>query len=348
MAAPQHSSTEDRPAGAASALQTSRAAHALVLSEERDSGLADALERSGFGVLRLSADPEDILTRVDALEPLPHLVVGHGALGALALEVAAGLPSVRAVATIGAAATPESEAAAAALGRPLLLLHAPEDVNVPVHDAARLYKAARHPRSFIALDGADHALSAARDAAFAGEMIARWAARYLDERPDETTDEAADDPSRAEAYRSARSSVARTESGLRTRVGVRGFALSADEPSSVGGTETAPTPVDYLAVALSSCTAMTLRMYADRKGWPLQAAVVSARQRKPQEGDAGARFERTVALSGDLDDEQRARLLEIADRCPVHRTLEGPVTVVTTLEASAAHPDPGSPETADA
>ena len=161
------------------------------------------------------------------------------------------------------------------------------------------------------------------DSRYAGHIISAWAQKYV---------EAKAEPSWYDDARDNRVAV-RTEQGLRTEMLANGFGLVADEPLSVGGTNSGPTPYDYLAAALGACTSMTLRMYADRKKWPLEAVTVKVRHQKvhaeDSQGDAAGgkarkldRFERVIALNGSLDDEQRARLLEIANRCPVHRTLE--------------------------
>lgn len=309
-------------------------AHALVLAERPvASALVAALAEAGLGVLRCAAEglgASDVLECVSRLPPgaAPHLLVGLGIGGAAALLAAPQLPSVRTVATVGAEMRPEDETAlAAALSdgeRAYLFLHAPADAH-----AAELYRLARHPKGLLSLPGADHELSQEADARYVGRLIAAWAEPYL-----------ALAPARAAAYALERSSVARTGAGLRTRVSVRGFELAADEPVGVGGEETAPTPSDYLAVALASCAAMTVRMYADRKNWPLEAVTVRARQRKAAEGEKIARFERTVELAGELDDEQRARLLEIANRCPVHRLLESGARIVAEPEETIGTPSP--------
>ena len=303
----------------------------------------------------------------------PEVVIGHSLGGAVVLAVAPELPSVRAVATIAAPANPEhiiqhiagdvatirSEGEAevllagrpftirrhflddissvplgesiATLERPLLVLHSPIDATVGVENAAEIFQAARHPKSFISLDTADHLISEDADARYVAEVIASWASRYISgdlashAQPDLTVD----------APESV--TVVRTERGCRTEILSNGFPLVADEPRQVGGTNTGPTPYDYLLTALGSCTAMTLRMYADKKEWPLESVTVRLSHRKIHARDCAEcesaegfvdTIERGVELEGPLDDAQRARLLEIADRCPVHKTLHGEVVVL--------------------
>ena len=220
----------------------------------------------------------------------------------------------------------------------LLLLHSPVDTVVDVDNARRLYEAARHPKSFVSLDDADHLLSDTADARYAAEVIAAWADRYLPAAPPVAVeDEEPDDVART--YDDHRV-VATNTDGLRAELRARGFTFTVDEPRSLGGTEAGPTPYDHVAAALASCTVLTLRMYADRKGWPLEevrAEVFHERVHaedcatcEHEEGDIGV-LTRTLSLTGDLDDDQRDRLLRIADRCPVHRTLEGQIEVHTAL-----------------
>ena len=219
-----------------------------------------------------------------------------------------------------------------ALGRALLVFHAPQDATVGVEQARHIFEAARHPKSFVSLDGADHLLTRPDDARYVADVLAAWAGRYLCP-PDE--------PALAEAASGyADDTVTATvgAAGLNTEVQARGFRLAADEPARVGGTEAGPTPYDYLGAALAACTAMTLRHYADRKGLPLAGAAVAVTHDRVHATDCArcetesgqvSRLTRTVRLDGALDEDQRARLLEIADKCPVHRTLEGEVDVVT-------------------
>lgn len=224
------------------------------------------------------------------------------------------------------------------LGAALLVMHSPIDQTVGVDNARRIYEAARHPKSFVSLDGADHLLTRAGDARFAAAMLATWASRYLDDdvpAPLETapTPEVAAEPGW----------VTVTENGkgpYGQRIAAGQHVLSADEPAPVGH-DTGPSPYDLLLASLGACTSMTLRMYASRKKWPLKSVTVSLRHSRIHAADCAEcdtqtghldRVERTIQLVGDLDDEQRQRLLEIADRCPVHRTLHSEIDVRTTME----------------
>jgi uncharacterized OsmC-like protein/fermentation-respiration switch protein FrsA (DUF1100 family) len=303
----------------------------------------------------------------------PKILVGHSLGGAAVLRAAERIPSAAAVATIGAPASPvhvsrlladsreqieaegEGEVVLAGrrfrirkeflddleehamqevirgLRRPLLILHAPRDEIVGIENAAEIFQAALHPKSFISLDRADHLLSDERDSRYAGSMIAAWAARYL-ETPVAST---------VEELLAERGVAARTgEEGYRTEVRARHHALIVDEPAALGGADTGPTPYELLSAALGTCTSITLRMYADRKGWPLEEVTVRLEHSRVHALDEAQcedreprvdRIDRMVEVSGRLSAEQRARLLEIADRCPVHRTLEAGVRVHTRL-----------------
>lgn len=222
----------------------------------------------------------------------------------------------------------------------LLFLHAPLDTTVGIDNARLLFEHARHPKSFVSLADADHLLTDEADARYVAEVVAAWASRYLPEIAAGT--EGGDDrPSlpRGSGDYSDAATVARTAARLTTEIATRGFALTADEPRSLGGAEQGPTPYDYLAAALASCTSMTIRMYADRHEMDLDdvATTVSvdrvhARDCADCEHTEGhvARFTRTVALHGDLDRETREKLMSIAERCPVHRTLRGQIEIHTT------------------
>lgn len=226
--------------------------------------------------------------------------------------------------------------AAASLDAALLVLHSPVDNVVGVEHAARIYEAARHPKSFVSLDGASHLLIERDDAEFAASIISTWAARYL---VDESG--AADAPPP-----SAQVVIAETTQGRFLNHVVAGrHRFLADEPESVGGFDAGPGPYDFLATALGACTSMTLRMYAERKQLPLDRVTVEVAHDKVHAADlrtdtadaapgsAGKidRFRRVLHLEGPLDEEQRASLLRIADRCPVHRTLEQASHIVTEL-----------------
>jgi uncharacterized OsmC-like protein len=235
----------------------------------------------------------------------------------------------------------EMQRAIRELRRPLLILHAPLDRVVGIDNAAEIFTAAIHPKSFVSLDRADHLLSDTRDARYAGGIIAAWAERYLDTPVAGTVEQLVAE--RGVATRTGRP-------GYRTEIRARHHALVADEPAAVGGEDTGPTPYELLTAALGTCTSMTLRMYADRKGWPLEEATVHLRHSRVHALDEEQcehrtprldRIERVVEMRGDLTPEQRARLLEIADRCPVHRTLEAGVRI----ETRAADLDPAEDET---
>jgi len=326
-----------------------------------------------FSETNFSSNVEDLIAAASYLEREvggPSLLVGHSLGGAAVIAAANQLPAVSAVATIGAPSDPahlvatleqaapelarQDEATVqlagrrfrikrqlledlkqqrllehvASLGRPLLLFHSPVDNTVGVEHAAALYRAARHPKSFVSLDGADHLLlDNPADAAMVGGVLSAWVARYVSrgiEPPHE------DQPGKVV--------VEGGPSGFRQMVHAGHHHLVADEPVEVGGTDEGPNPYQLLMASLGSCTTMTLRMYADRKGWPLAGvtAVLShskihARDCEDCESTEGYidRIERTLVLQGDLDQTQRGRLLEIADKCPVHKTLRGEVTVVT-------------------
>ena len=218
----------------------------------------------------------------------------------------------------------------AALGKALLVMHAPLDRTVGIDNAAEIFQAARHPKSFISLDSADHLLTRREDAVYAAEVVAAWASRFLP-------------PARSSTAEAEAGAVVVAENGLGPfgqDIAVGGHRLAADEPASMGGLDRGPTPYQLLSSALGTCTTMTLRMYAERKKWPLERATVTVRQEKIHASDCAEcetadgkidSFTREIALSGPLDREQHDKLLEIADKCPVHRTLHGEVRVRTTL-----------------
>lgn len=216
------------------------------------------------------------------------------------------------------------------LGKALLVMHAPRDAVVGVENATSIFIAARHPKSFVTLDTADHLITDPADAEYAGEVIAAWAGRYLD------LDPPAPPPGAPEGI--VRVSEADAAGFLQdVNAGPLHHAL-ADEPAAYGGTNQGMTPYGFLAAGLGACTSMTIRMYARRKNWPLTHVSVDVSHDKVHAQDAEGTspnridlFRRVIRLEGDLTGEQRARLLEIADKCPVHRTLETGAQVVTEL-----------------
>ncbi|WP_193140679.1 bifunctional alpha/beta hydrolase/OsmC family protein [Meridianimarinicoccus sp. MJW13] len=221
------------------------------------------------------------------------------------------------------------------LRKALLILHAPRDAVVGIENAAQIFQAARHPKSFVTLDEADHLISQPQDAEYAAEVIAAWAGRYLDLRPP------APPPGVPEGI--IRVAEADPDGFLQdVSSGPKHHAL-ADEPLAYGGTDRGMSPYGFLAAGLGACTSMTIRMYARRKGWDLDHVSVDVSHDKMHAQDANAgvtpridTFHRLIRLEGDLDDAQRAKLLEIADKCPVHRTLETGAKVVTELAGAGA------------
>ena len=305
----------------------------------------------------------------------PQLLIGHSLGGAAVIVAAHDIPQVKAVVTIGAPSDAahvikairthveqiedEGEAevqlagrpfvlkrqflddvrgakvteAAAGLKRPLLVMHAPLDETVGIENATALFVAARHPKSFISLDKADHLLTSPGDAQRAGKLIAAWAEPYV-------FDAGAAMPVQ-ETGGTRDVVVSETGRGKYENAVVIGDYVSiADEPIDVGGGGRGPDPYEYVAAGLGACTSMTLRMYADRKGWPLDRVSVSITHGKDyvddclhcEEGRKIDVFDRAITIEGDLDAAQRARMMEIADKCPVHQTLEagGHVRTVET------------------
>jgi uncharacterized OsmC-like protein/alpha-beta hydrolase superfamily lysophospholipase len=216
-----------------------------------------------------------------------------------------------------------------ALHKALLIFHSPTDQIVGIDNATRIFTAAKHPKSFVSLAGADHLLSRRSDAAYVASVITAWAERYLDMAPVAKPD----DDAGLVTVRETR------EGHLQQEVTAGAHRFLADEPVAVGGGDSGPTPYDLLLAALGACTSMTLRLYADQKQLALDRITVRLRHGRIYAADCATcetkegkidRIERTITLEGALDAPQRARLLEIADKCPIHRTLTSEVLIKTT------------------
>ncbi len=302
----------------------------------------------------------------------PSLLIGHSLGGAAVLRAGGDMPSVKAIATIGAPFDPEHVThnfndaldkiavdgvgevnlggrpirisqsfiedvraehvgpAIAQLGKALLVLHAPRDQIVGIENATQIFIAAKHPKSFVTLDNADHLITTPADAEYAAEVIAAWAARYLDLRP--PTPPALNAPEGI-----TRVSEADKNGFLQdVQAGPRHHTL-ADEPVDFGGTDKGMTPYQFVAAGLGACTSMTIRLYARRKGWPLEHVSVDVSHDRIHAKDAEGQntpletFTRRIVLQGALDQAQRDKLLEIAGKCPVHKTLESGAKIVTEL-----------------
>jgi len=209
-------------------------------------------------------------------------------------------------------------------------MHSPVDNVVSIDSASDIFLNAKHPKSFISLDNADHLLSEQSDSIYIGKLISEWASKYID----------INDEKKEILSKDNKVVVQTANNNLKTDIFVGRHHIVADEPKSVGGTDLGPNPYDYLLASLGSCTTMTLKMYANRKGWNLDSAKVILDQQKIYAKDCEEceteigkidYIEREIELIGDLDNDQRNRLLEIADRCPVHRTLHSEIVVKTKL-----------------
>lgn len=323
-----------------------------------------------FSDTNFSTNVDDLVSAADYLRrefEAPALLIGHSLGGAAALVAAARIPEVKAVAVIGAPAEASHAAhqfgdkreeivregaaeaslagrpftikkqflddieradvlgAVSKLARPILILHAPLDETVGAGNASRLFMAAKHPKSFVSLAAADHLLSDPADARYAAGIIAAWASRYVGRKAEaQTPPPAFPGGTRAETIPGRRYAVA---------LSIDGHPFVIDADAGEGGDGLGPNPTRALEGALAACGVITMRMYAERKGWPLEAASIEVRRAEGADAHAARILEKSVALEGPLDDEQRRRLAEIADRCPVHRILTEGVEIRPSLAA---------------
>jgi uncharacterized OsmC-like protein/alpha-beta hydrolase superfamily lysophospholipase len=302
----------------------------------------------------------------------PAILIGHSLGGAAVLAAAGDIPEARAVVTIAAPADARhvtgllkdyvdeirarGEIEVTLAGRPfrirreflddvaeqrltdrvatlrkaLLIFHAPTDQTVGIDNASRIFTAAKHPKSFVSLDDADHLLSRTSDAVYVANVIAAWAERYLDSAP------------KAEAARATEAgTVVVSETGrgrFQQAITAGRHRFTADEPTAAGGLDSGPNPYDFLLAGLGACTAMTVRLYAERKALPLERVSVKLVHGRIHAADCENcetkegmidRIDRAITFEGKLDAEQRKRMLEIADKCPVHRTLTSEIEIRT-------------------
>ena len=301
----------------------------------------------------------------------PSLLIGHSLGGAAAIIAASEIASIKAIATIAAPSNPvhvknllrsnveeinlkgkavvniggrdftikkqfledlETRTLAQIvkeLRKPLLIIHSPQDQIVAIKNAEEIYVAAHHPKSFVSLDGADHLLSDKKDSSYAGSVISGWAKRYLEIPQDKRIN-------------SEHQVVASLDSsdGFSTSMKVGNHYMMADEPEDFGGNDFGPSPYELVSAGLSACTAMTIQMYVKRKGWDLQNVEVHTSYSKSHADDCqdcespGAKidtFHRELKLTGSIDEKQTQRILEIANKCPVHKTLHSETQVITKI-----------------
>jgi len=328
-----------------------------------------------FANSTFSSNVTDLVRAADHLREsrnAPALLIGHSLGGAAILAAAASIPEAKAVVTIAAPSDPAhvtglfsdriedirkaGKAEVSLAGRPftikreflddiaeqglttrlanlrkaLLVMHSPTDDTVGIDNATRIFVAAKHPKSFVSLAGADHLLSEKRDSSYVADVIAAWSSRYVELAPEQIADTG-----------NAPRQVVVRETGngkFQNMVTVGPHALLADEPVAAGGEDTGPGPYDFLLAGLGACKSMTMRLYADRKSFPLERATVTLRHGRIHAQDCAEcetkegmldQIEVEIGLQGALDADQRKRIVEIADKCPVHRTLTSEIRIVT-------------------
>lgn len=342
-------------------------AHCFTCSKESKAAAYVSQALAGYGIatlrfdfsgLEFTSNIDDLLAAAGWLREnraAPQVLAGHSLGGAAVLAAAGRIAEARAVATIGAPFEPahvtrllkdspmkvskeflddlarqNPAETIGALRKPLLVFHSPRDTIVEIENASKIFLAAKHPKSFVSLDRADHLLTQKADAQYAATVLAAWASRYLDAPPEAEAAEVVPGVRVAEAG----------EGRFAQLVQAGRHRLRADEPVAVGGDDSGFGPYDLLLAALGACTSMTVRMYAEQKKWPLRRVSVELKHDKVHAADCAEcetregridKIERVLTLEGELDDAQRQRLLEIANKCPVHRTLHSEVWVPTRL-----------------
>ena len=327
-----------------------------------------------FADTNFSGNVEDLVSAADYLKTNflpPTLIVGHSLGGAASIFAASKIDSIKALATLGAPSNPkhvqhllhssiddiknngkavvnlsgrdftikkqflddlEAQSlpeVAKNLRKALLVMHSPQDATVNIKNAEEIYKAAHHPKSFVSLDGADHLLSNKLDSIYAGKIISSWAKRYVNLKNEKL-------------LRTKHQVIASldSEDGFTTQMKVVNHIMVADEPTSYGGNDYGPSPYEMVSAGLSACTAMTIQMYAKRKGWLINNVEVHTSYGKTHAEDCqhcdenSAKidtFNREIKLDSNLDEKQIKRILQIADKCPVHKTLHSETQVHTKL-----------------
>ena len=225
------------------------------------------------------------------------------------------------------------------LRKALLIFHSPLDKVVSIDEAARIFTAAKHPKSFVSLDHADHLLSSPEDSQYVAEVLSAWAGRYLKTERIEAKTEAAE----TSAVEPGNVMVRELDKKFTREILTHQHRLISDEPIAMGGANLGFNPYELLLAALGSCTSMTLRMYANHKQIDLQEIRVVLHHNRIHAEDCANcdkstpttdKIIRKIQLIGNLDEQQRARLLEIANQCPVHKTLKSRIEVETTLAES--------------